>query len=120
MKLTLSQWGQLFPSIKSAAVKKAIQQNLSQWGEDFPKWANDNQHIIDHLMAEVARVKEAGFDHYSMRTLVEVTRHHTSLRQRDVVFKIQNNVTPDLARLAIILFPELEGFFDLRHRRSVA
>jgi len=53
-----------------------------------------------------------------MRTIIEVLRHNSIIRQRgDKVFKINDHCAPDLARLMMILFPaELGGFFEVRGR----
>jgi tRNA U38,U39,U40 pseudouridine synthase TruA len=57
----------------------------------------------------------AGRTHYGARAIVELIRFETTVRQRGE-FKINNNLTPALARWAMRTSPQLEGFFQTRER----
>jgi len=88
--------------------------------EKFTPWFNqhiaDNVHVFDAALREVVRLKNEGVDHYSMRTIVEYLRHHSIVVAKDKDFKINNLLAPDMARLMMFMFKELEGFFELRCR----
>ena len=53
-------------------------------------------------------------DHYSARTIVEVMRHHSTIRGAGKQFKISNNITPLMAKLSMDMFPMLNGLFSTR------
>ena len=75
-----------------------VRNNQNDYPEGFFKWISDNQKIWKAFEAkalQMARVRKR----YSARTIVEVLRWNTDLRQTDVLFKISNNMTPGMARL---------------------
>lgn len=121
MKIHISDYGQLFHPIRASVVNAGIRAISDDLDPGFPEWARRNFHIIDHVIMEVAKVKAAGFNHYSMRTIIEVTRHHTALRQSGgAEYKINDHITPDLSRLVTEIFYGLDGFFSMRKRTSLA
>ena len=73
--------------------------NDDQYPEGFFYWLRNNQHLYDEFerrALQMARVRSR----YSARTIVEVMRWNTDLRQGpDIVFKISNNMIPGMARL---------------------
>ena len=81
----------------------------------FPKWLKDNFHVwrsFEHVANEIwAR----GRRHYSARTIVEVLRHETALREPASNYKINDWNTPDMARLYVLMWPERQ-LFKLRGR----
>jgi hypothetical protein len=54
---------------------------------------------------------------FSARTLVELVRWHTAIEQKGEPFKINNNLTPRLARWFLRKHPEHAGFFEMREQR---
>lgn len=52
--------------------------------------------------------------HYSARTIGEFLRHETLSADASADFKINDHVWPVLARLWTFLYPERQGFFELR------
>ena len=81
--------------------------------EDFPAWLHDNYPIYAEFERQ-ARMIASRRDFYSARTIVEVMRHNSALSDRDGPFRMNNNRTPDLARLFSLIHPEHAGFFQLR------
>jgi len=61
--------------------------------------------------------KRSGHARYGARAIVELIRYETTVRQGGE-FKLNNNLTPALARWAMKEHPELEGFFETRERQS--
>lgn len=83
---------------------------------DFHCWLNDNFHIYEAFEREANKIA-ARRDHYSSRTIIEVLRHETALREapNELQLKITNNAAPDLARLYAMFHPERREFFEFRH-----
>lgn len=84
---------------------------------DYPNWlAGDaGWAIFRRFVEEADKIRSKGRDHYSARTLFEVIRHETALREADDVVKINNVWAPDSARLYMRL-RQCEGFFETRCR----
>ena len=100
---------------------RCISDAPAKYREDFPDWLRENFHIFEYFERSALQVSRSGFDHYSARTIVEVMRHRTNIREiGDGTWKLNNNRTPDMAELFLALHPELPGFFELRERRKEA
>lgn len=82
----------------------------------FVAWLGDNFPMWDWFRREADAVRARGRKHYAARTIAEYMRHYTLLHQREGDFKLNDHITPDLARLYLLLTPEAEGFFELRGR----
>lgn len=94
-----------------------------QFRDDFVAWLQSNMPVWEGFEHHANSVYERGRRHYSARTIGEVLRHETALAEAVTVdFKLNNNRWPDLARLYLMLYPEREGFFELRSndQRSAA
>lgn len=71
-----------------------------KYPEGFFHWLQFNHHIWTafeqkaYVMAAVARRPR-----YSARTIIEVLRWDSDLKEKNVLFKLSNNMTPGLARL---------------------
>ena len=83
--------------------------------DEFDKWLTDNNHIWRAFEREALRVVRAGYEHYSARTIIEVLRHHSSLREKDGTWKINDHITPWLARHFLSIYPTLQ-IFETRGR----
>lgn len=81
---------------------------------DFDLWLEDNQHIWEAFEKQALLVSERGFKHYSARTIVHVLRHHSALTETSGEWKINNNVSPYLARKFMQKYPQFKGFFETR------
>ena len=63
--------------------------------------------------------KASGRERMGAKRLAEDIRWDTSLAQTNSDFKMSNNITADLARLIIRLFPdELGNFFEIKQSDS--
>lgn len=97
-------------------------------GYGDPRKVADFAHIEDKppagVTAEVARLFErlaleaagAGFKRYSSNMLVNHIRWHFQIERRQADFKINDHVSPVLARWFLARHPELPKFFELRER----
>ena len=64
----------------------------------FFRWLEDNGEVWQRFEIQalkMARVRK----HYSARTLIEVLRWYSDLKDTDKTFKLNNNIAPGLARL---------------------
>ena len=52
-----------------------------------------------------------GFKVYGGRAIAEHLRWHTHHQDGSRLYKVQNNLTPRIVALAMVMFPELDGFF---------
>lgn len=83
---------------------------------DVYRWLLDprNVDVWRRFEQEANRVWRTGRRHYGARTIVEVLRHETLAADASADFKINDHHAPVLARLWTFLYPEREGFFELR------
>jgi hypothetical protein len=96
------------------SVMHIAQENRDQFPEEFLDWLRDNQHIWVGFVSEASKVINAGFQHYSARTIIHVLRHHSALAERGSEWKINNNVSPYLARLFALCYPQHKDLFEYR------
>lgn len=80
---------------------------------EFTGWLRDNFDIFKRFCIEADKVRRVR-GHYSARTLIEYIRHETTLSERGI-FKVDNNVAPDCARLYMAA-RGCNGFFETRGR----
>ncbi len=84
---------------------------------DFYQWVKDNYPVFEYFEQSALKVHGHGVKHYSARTIVEVMRHRTNIREiGDGTWKLNDKRTPDMSRLFLALHPELGGFFEMRKR----
>ena len=75
-------------------------EHQDEYPEGFFNWLTNNQHIWKafeekaYIMAAVAKRPR-----YSARTIIEVMRWDSDLKENKPLFKLSNNMTPGLARL---------------------
>ena len=67
--------------------------------------------LFEKLAIEVGR---RGFRRYSARALIHRIRWHEQIERGNQEFKINNNITPALARWFIARHPDMADFFELR------
>jgi hypothetical protein len=100
-------------------VRTAVVLNPGLFQRDFFEWISENFHVFDYFNKSANTVWERGFKHYSARTIVEVMRHRSNIREiGDGEWKLNDHRTPDMARLYMKLHPEREGLFEFRKRKS--
>jgi hypothetical protein len=90
-----------------------VEQQL-KFPDGFWLWINENKHIYDEFekrALEMTKYRER----YSARTIVEVLRWNSDLRQGCPLFKISNNMIPGMARLWMMNHGrDNPGFFQLK------
>jgi len=104
-------------SIETARAAVLLHRELFR--EDFYEWLIANYPIFEYFEQSAYKVRQSGFDHYSARTIVEVMRHRTNIREiGDGTWKLNDKRTPDMARLYMALHPEHAGLFEFRSRKA--
>jgi hypothetical protein len=88
----------------------------SAFRKDFMAWLSANWHVWLAFEREANAIWARGRSHYSARTICEVLRHETALRQDapGEEWKINNCQIPDLARLYALMYPQRADFFETR------
>lgn len=83
----------------------------------FVEWLEENEHVYREFERRALQV--AGFrDHYGARTIIEVMRHETAIRQLGDEYKLNDHMTPDLARLFSMCNPNHASLFEFRTRKA--
>ena len=85
---------------------------------DFLEWLDQNFHVWREFERQADRAWNVGYKHYSARTIIEVVRFETDMRERGGDYKINNNFIPDLARLYLQFHPERGEFFEFRVQKN--
>ena len=99
--------------------KTAALMHPEYFSADFYPWLTVNYAVFEYFEKSALQVRASGFDHYSARTIVEVMRHLTNIREiGDGTWKLNNNRTPEMAKLFILLHPEHRGFFEFRFKQA--
>lgn len=82
---------------------------------DFLAWLAQNRDIYAAFERQAFALINAGRSHFSARTIVEELRHFSRYKEKaDGGFKINNNRTPDMARVFVILHPAYWKFWEYR------
>jgi len=89
--------------------------NKEKFSDEFIKWLPDNQHIWNAFVNEAIKIHQKGFKHYSARTIIEVLRHHSALKEIGSAWKINDHHAPYLARLFDIVYEDKAGLFEYRN-----
>jgi hypothetical protein len=85
----------------------------------FWQWLGDNWHIYAAVVELAQDARRRGVPRWSAQGIIEILRWQTALREAGgTPLKINNTAAPGLARLAMAQYPELGGFFELRHRHE--
>jgi hypothetical protein len=81
----------------------------------FVIWIGNNIAIWEAFEAEALKVVAKGHEHYSSKTILEFLRHHSMLSENtDSPWKLNNNLTPYLARLFAMVHPSHASLFAYR------
>lgn len=106
--MQLSHWKTLEPSEKRIAIAKyGIGLNYKGIIESFD-YFNAVVDLTLYLKETEKRTR------YGMAAVRERLRWDSKLEDGSVLFKINNNLTPDINRLMVKMFPELIGFYEVR------
>jgi hypothetical protein len=90
-----------------------VSNNPEQFRPDFYNWLVDNTHIYEEFEKRSLRVAQYR-KHYSARTILEVMRHDSAIRELKGDWKINGNYTPCLARLFSLKNTEHKDLFEFR------
>lgn len=117
--LTLNAWNSLFPIEKEQVVIKLVD-DYGDFKQDFDSYIAQpaNLNILFEFIKCAERVRKTHSRYGSKAIFEELRWHHAMANDSSAEFKINNNYTADLARVATRLFPELEEFFKLRARAA--
>ncbi len=77
----------------------------------------NNHAVFTEFVGQALKVRAAGRDHYSARTIIEVIRHETIIADNDMTFKVNNNLAAKFSRVSMHLFPALNGMFSTREQQ---
>lgn len=96
-----------------------VMQHPDQFPDDFAGWLSDNRHVWRMFLSECFAVIDAGFKHYSARTILHAMRHHTAIREkRRSEWKLNDHVSPYLARLFALAHPAHKSLFEYRTTKT--
>ena len=88
------------------------------FSDSFETWLFLNNPIWLEFVKKAREAKSKGHtQRFSAKTIIEIMRWESPLREQDVTFKISNNHTADLARLVTACWPaEFNGYFRINKR----
>lgn len=87
----------------------------------FLPWLAQNEPIYRQFELQTLSLIEAGWSHFSARTIVEEIRHYTRHREAgDCSFKINDHMAPDLARAFAVRHPQHAQLWEYRRPDSQA
>lgn len=82
---------------------------------EFRTWLRDNMTVWDAFVDQADAVIKMGYSHYSSRTIIEVLRHHTALRETgNTGWKLNDHNVPYLSRLFAVAYPHHRDLFAFR------
>jgi hypothetical protein len=113
-----AQFDLLMAATRSSDPLWVARMHREDFTDDFLAYLPHNLHVFDAFVAEVRKVKARGFNHYSARTIIESLRHHSALNEKGGEWKLNNNMTPYIARLCDLVNPQLAGLFEYREPKA--
>jgi hypothetical protein len=82
---------------------------------NFFRWIQDNKHIYAAFKVRALEMALTGRKRYSARTIVELIRWTTDLKDSELTFKINDHYTPGMARMFMAEYShKYPDFFELR------
>lgn len=117
--LTVGMWFQLSDEDRRDAVLSTFQKyrSSSVWYNDFNRYIESDEFmpLFDAFMREVRRFR-VSHEHFGAKAIWEIIRYESHAKDSDQLFKVNNNYTSSVANLTVLMFPELEEFFERRRR----
>ena len=87
--------------------------------DEFIRFHRDNPEIYDLYVKYAFQLRDAGRENYGSKAIVERIRWHVNVEtQSKDEFKINNNHTAYYARMVMMDYPELKGYFRIRSARN--
>jgi hypothetical protein len=103
---------------KPPAVRTA-QLHAERFTADFLAFLPDNLHVYEAFEREALTIARRGWKHYSARTILHVLRHHSAVAEvNGEGWKLNNNISPYLARLFVLMNPLHAGLFEFREAKA--
>lgn len=93
------------------------QMHAEKFRSDFIDYLRENVFVYEAFEREALRVA-ARREHYSARTLIEVLRHESALREKAADWKLNDSWTPHLARLFALMNPRHKDLFEFRESKA--
>lgn len=78
----------------------------------------ENPGVYLAFVKEAEAVRASNFTHYSARTIIHVLRHHSAVKDGGETFKINDHISPYLARRLARERPAFATFFEFREAKS--
>lgn len=98
--------------------RRTVVRNDELFRRDFYFWLDANWHVFEYFERSALKVWASGFTHYSHRTIWEVMRHRSNVREISGNFKLNDHYLRDCAQLYLLRHPEHAGLFNLKRRKS--
>lgn len=106
-------------SQKYFSILNILRKYADEFRPDFYQWIIFNYNVYLEFESRALRVAKVR-SHYSARTIMEVIRHETIIGELTGIFKINNNFTPDCARLFALQYPGYSKLFEYRvHKAAI-
>lgn len=94
--------------------------NNGMFTDKFLEWLPKNLHIFADFCSRAKQLKKAGYKRYSADGIMHAIRFETALRSKpEELYKINNDYTAYLSRLAMLAYQELNGFFETRETKAI-
>ena len=84
----------------------------------FVEFHDANPHVYQSLVRRAIRLRRSGVTRWGVKGLFEVLRWEYALQTRGDEYKLNNSFTALYARLLMEQEPALDGFFEVRERKS--
>ena len=95
-----------------------VQHNIERFTGEFLAYLTDNLHVYRAFEREALKIVQHGHKHYSARTIIEVLRHQSALKETVGPWKLNDHHTPALARVFAMVHPQHAGLFEFRKTRQ--
>ena len=97
-------------------IELAIDKSEYKYRPEFVLWLLKNKNVwdaFDKYTRDAMKIKHR--KRFGARAVMEIVRWFSAIKDDYPMFKINNNYTPDLARLLMALEPSLKGFYEIRN-----
>lgn len=96
----------------SALAPRSIQERFERWLEKYPE-------ALTEYVRIARKLKERGYKRYSSDGIFHVLRgERLVLGKDDAGYLVNDQYSSRMSRLAVKLFPDLDGFFEMRQLKS--
>lgn len=114
--ITLKHWQSVSIMVKDMLIHDYRVTNNDSISIEQSYKLSANQDLYTAFLIEAHKVA-AKRDHYSARTIMEVLRHNSYASDDDPRYKINNDITPLMAKMSMLMFPSLNGLFKTRSKK---